>query len=92
MVRALSIVIPLIMAIYACVDCVQTDEDAVKGLPKVVWVFVILLFPVVGSIAWFVAGRPRPVIGGLPGTGRGIGGPPRRPRGPDDDPDFLKGL
>lgn len=86
-------VVPLVMAIYAMVDCVQTDEYAVKGLPKVVWVFVILLFPIVGSIAWLVAGRPTPLLGGGP-SNRPQSRPPRSkpPKGPDDDPDFLKGI
>ena len=87
------VVVPLAMAIYAMVDCVQTDEDQVKGLPKVVWVFVILLFPIVGSIAWLIAGRPSPLIGGPAGSRPRFRQPRQRPpRGPDDDPDFLKDL
>lgn len=85
MVRVLPFVIGLALSIYAVIDCVRTPEDEVRGLPKIVWVFVILLFPIAGSIAWLVAGRPQSLR--LPT-------PPRAapPRGPDDDPDFLKGL
>ena len=67
----------------------------VRGLPKVVWVFVILLFPFVGPLGWLLAGRPR----AADGPGASPWGPrqqserrDRRPMGPDDDPDFLKGL
>lgn len=80
MLRFLPLVIALALSIYCVVECVQSDDHHVRGLPKLVWVFVILLFPFAGSIAWLVAGRPKKT-------------PPRRQtRGPDDDPDFLKGL
>ena len=82
MLRVLPVLIALALSIYCVVDCVQSDDSQVRGIPKLIWVFVILLFPLAGSIAWLVAGRPK-------ATPR-----PRRqmPRGPDDDPDFLKGL
>ena len=44
--------------IYTLVDVIGTPEAVVRGLPKVGWVIVVLLFPVLGSIAWFVFGRP----------------------------------
>ena len=84
MLRVLPPLLALALAIYAVVDCVQTDETAVRGLPKIVWVFVILLFPFAGAAAWLLAGRPRTAG---PGPRRVEG-----PRGPDDDPDFLRGL
>ena len=40
-----------------------------------------------GPLAWFIAGRPR---GQWPT--RGPGQRPSAPRGPDDDPDFLRNL
>lgn len=82
MLRFLPFLLGLVLSVYAVIDCIRTDEDAVRGLPKLVWVFVILLFPFAGSIAWLVAGRPAPVKRVLPPA----------PRGPDDDPDFLKRL
>ena len=94
--RALPFVVELALVLYALIDCLQTDEILVRNLPKIVWVFIILLFPFVGPIAWLVAGRPERT-----GPARGtLWGPrqqaqrkaPPRPRGPDDDPDFLKGL
>lgn len=83
MLRFLPFLIALALSIYCVVDCVKTDEQRVRGLPKLIWVFVILLFPFAGSVAWLLAGRPKATPP-----------PPRRPmpRGPDDDPDFLKGL
>lgn len=93
MLRVLMVVVPLVLGIYALVDLIQTDEEQIKGLPKVIWVFVILLFPLLGSLGWLLAGRPTPLIGGPPGSRPRIRPRrPQRPKGPDDDPDFLKGI
>lgn len=88
MLRVIGAVALLAFTVYTVIDCVQADDDRVRGLPKVVWVFVILLFPLVGGGAWWVAGRPAGLstLGGLP-SGRAPR--PRGPIGPDDDPDFL---
>ena len=73
------------LAIYALVDCIQTDEAKVRGLPKLVWIILIVLITFVGPIAWLIAGKER----SLPGRDRRQR---RGPLGPDDDPDFLRGL
>jgi hypothetical protein len=87
MIRLLPGLLVLALTIYAVVDCIQSEDSSVRNLPKLLWVLVILLFPLVGSIVWFIAGRPqRP----RPQGGRTHRPPP--PRGPDDDPDFLRRL
>lgn len=97
MLRVLPFLLGLALSIYAVIDCVRTDESEVRGLPKLAWVFVVLLFPIAGSIAWLVAGRPAgaplPRLGAedLPPL-RPTGREPRPPKGPDDDPDFLNNL
>lgn len=85
MLRALLFLIPLGMTLYALIDCIRTDESLVKGLPKIVWVLLIILIWVVGPLAWILAGRERRWE------------PPRRaepprPVAPDDDPDFLRDI
>jgi hypothetical protein len=90
MLRLIPWLVVLGLTIYALVDCAQTPENAVRSLPKLVWAFLILLFPLVGSISWLVAGRPeRPGRQQPPRRGPSH---PRAPRGPDDDPDFLRRL
>lgn len=113
MLRVLLTLALLGFTVYAVVDCIQTEEDRVRNLPKLAWVVLVLLFTPAGGIAWFIAGRPKDA-GGLPRIGPGGIGPfpsgpqdrrggPRGfrgpgggssgpPRGPDDDPDFLKNL
>ncbi len=88
----LLFLINLVMLVVALIDCLSSDEDRVRNLPKVAWVFIILLFSPVGWIVWYVAGRPQQVRAG--GAWRPGSGFPEaeRPRvvGPDDDPAFLR--
>ncbi len=84
MLRALLTVAGVALTIYAVIDCIQTDEQRVRHIPKFAWVVLILVIPVVGPLAWLLTGRERSV-------------PPRKrpiigPRGPEDDPDFLRNL
>ena len=84
MLRYLPVLLSLGLTVYCTVDVIQTPERAVRTLPKIVWLVVVLLLAVVGPLAWLVAGRPR-------SGPRALQRPPR-PRGPDDDPEFLKGI
>ena len=91
--RALPFLIVLVATLVALIDCLSTDRDDVRGLPKVVWCLVILLLPVVGVVAWFFAGRP--LATEQPAGAAPAGGPRRRqakPLAPDDDPEFLRGI
>lgn len=94
MTRALPLLLVLGFLVYCLVDCLQTPEERVRGLPKVVWVLLILILPVIGGVAWLVVGRPAGgMSGGTRGPGRGGGRPQGgRPIAPDDDDDFLRGL
>ncbi|MFJ8887904.1 PLD nuclease N-terminal domain-containing protein [Streptomyces sp. NPDC102402] len=92
MLRALIFLLPLALTIFAFIDCLNTPEDEAKHLPKVAWVFIILLFWIVGPVVWLVAGKVRTA----PAEGRASSEWPRRRRttwvAPDDNPDFLKSL
>lgn len=92
MIRLLPWLLTIAVTVYAVVDCVQTDDAQVRGLPKLLWLLLILLFPIVGAIAWFIAGRPQRGTAGRGPSGRGPTHRPPPPRGPDDDPDFLRRL
>ncbi|MEE6257508.1 PLD nuclease N-terminal domain-containing protein [Plantactinospora sonchi] len=87
----------LILAVVALISCLSAEEDEIRALPRIAWVLIILFFPLVGSIAWFVAGRPRPApgsagsSGGIRPGGGGVGRG-RRQVAPDDDPEFLRSL
>jgi len=88
--RALPFLIVLVVTLYALIDCLSAERGDIRGLPRPVWVLVILLVPVAGPIAWFFAGRP---VALEPSAGVVAGGRSRkRVAAPDDDPDFLRGI
>ena len=95
MIRYLPFLIEIALLVYCLIECIQTDVP--RNLSKTTWVFVIILLPVVGGIAWLVAGRPehRPARN-VPWPSTGTAGFPEyeRPRrsSPDDDPEFLAGM
>ncbi|MBB2986151.1 PLD nuclease N-terminal domain-containing protein [Terracoccus luteus] len=92
MLRVVFIALVVFATIYALVDCLQTDRRRVAVMPKGVWLIVALV-PVLGPAAWFFIGRSG-TLGGWGGrSGPSNGRPlPPGPRGPDDDPDFLRKL
>ena len=51
---------PLIFVlwVFCFIQAVTSREDEVRNLPKVAWVLLVLFFPLIGSVAWLVAGRP----------------------------------
>lgn len=63
--------------IYSVVDCALFDRSRVRGLAKPIWLLIIILFPVIGGILWFLIGRGRRKAA------------ERRTIAPDDDPEFL---
>lgn len=83
--KALPIVVALVLLVYAFFDLYSTPRTNVQHLPKWAW-FLLVLVPIVGPLLWMFFGsrktppppRARPPYGGAVG--------------PDDDPDFLRGL
>lgn len=49
--------ITLALAAAALVDIIVRDESKVRHLPKFVWMLLVILLPVVGSIVWFSVGH-----------------------------------
>lgn len=100
MIRLLPYAIELALVVFCLIDCVQSDEHRIRNLPKWAWIVLIILIPIAGAVVWLVAGRPtrasagrevsRPTTktAGFPEHER----PRRRPKAPDDDPEFLRSL
>jgi hypothetical protein len=85
----------VLLVVLALISCLSAEGDDLRALPRIVWVIIILLFPLVGSIVYFVAGRPLRVAPAPPGSGISRSGypdatRPRRVLAPDDDPEFLR--
>jgi len=83
MLRGLVVLAFVLVAVdvFSIVDVILTDRSRVRALPKVLWVLVIVLLPVVGFVLWFWLGKARHTNSG---SGRTIA--------PDDDPDFLRNM
>ncbi|MFF7239869.1 PLD nuclease N-terminal domain-containing protein [Streptomyces collinus] len=94
MLRYLPFLLVLALWIYAFVDCLNTPEEEVRHLPKVVWVIIVLLFGevLVGPVAWLLTGKVRrsPATGGPAPAGWRRGD--ARWVAPDDNPEFLRSL
>jgi len=90
---ALLFGLEILLAVLALISCLSAEEGELRALPRIVWVIIILLFPLLGAIVYFAAGRPVSARS-KPGVWKAGGGFPEatRPRqvAPDDDPDFLR--
>lgn len=83
----LEIVIALVVlafTIYAFIDCLMTENDRVRALPKVLWALIIVVISPFGGIIWFVLGKER--------RQRSLDLRSQGTRAPDDDPAFLRSL
>lgn len=84
--------VQILLGAVALISCLSAEESDIRALPRIGWILIILFFPLVGSIAWFVAGRPVPVAA-QPGAAGGFAErKSSRPLAPDDDPEFLRSL
>ena len=95
---SLFFLVELCMVVYCVLNVITTPESEVRNLPKLLWLLLVILFPIVGGIAWLVAGRPQGPSRSVPYKGnRGV--PPEYdrpgravPQSPDDDEAFLRQL
>jgi hypothetical protein len=87
--KAILVVIGIALFVYTVFDLIATPPSRIRYLPKLVW-FVVLLFAPVGPLLWLYFGRMRSTT--PPPKGDDVWSPPPGPRGPDDDPDYLRNL
>lgn len=80
--RYLLVALAVVVTLYCLIDIAQVDGSRVRLMPRWLWALVVCI-PYLGALLWFVLGRP---------TKPASGTRTRRPRAPDDDPDFLRGL
>ncbi|MFE0803298.1 PLD nuclease N-terminal domain-containing protein [Streptomyces sp. NPDC058812] len=88
MLRVLMFLVPLALSVYAFIDCISTKDADIRHIPKPLWAILVLLFPLVGSISWLIAGKKRQAAGASLWQGGGR----RQFVAPDDNPEFLKSL
>jgi hypothetical protein len=94
--RGLPVLFEVGLLIFCLIEAIQTPADEIRGLSKGYWILLIIVLPLIGGIAWLVAGRP--VRDRRQQWRMGSGFPEyernrrRAPLGPDDDPEFLSEL
>jgi hypothetical protein len=90
--RGLPVLLEIGLFVFCLIDAIQTPAQEHRNLAKGLWIVLIVLVPLVGGIAWLVAGRPQRVSAEHrtldPEYERGR----PAPLAPDDDPAFLAGL
>ena len=94
----LLFIVELGLLVYCVLNIVTTPDSQVRNLPKLLWLVLVVILPLVGGIAWLVAGRPQGPARSMPYKGN-HGVPPEYDRpgravaaSPDDDEAFLRGL
>jgi len=97
-------VVVLALWVFCLIDVITSDEHACRHLPKGLWLILVILLPLVGSLAWLVAGRPTSRGQDLPYKGNTSASvaasrfpeydrPGRHvPASPEDDEAFLRQL
>ncbi|MET0468516.1 MAG: PLDc N-terminal domain-containing protein [Aeromicrobium sp.] len=94
----------LALWVFCLVDVITSDEHACRNLPKTMWLILVILLPLVGSVAWLMAGRPATTGPDLPYKGNTSASvaaskfpeydrPGRHiPADPESDEEFLRRL
>jgi hypothetical protein len=90
--------IEIVLLVYCVLNIITTPDGEVRNLPKLLWLVLVVVLPLIGGIAWLIAGRPQGPARSVPYKGnRGV--PPEYDRPgratayrPDDDEDFLRRL
>lgn len=76
-----------IAMLAALFDLITRDDSQIRGLPKLVWLLLIVFIPAAGAILWFVAGREPKTSPGASHPGQRI---VRIPRSSASAPDPVK--
>jgi hypothetical protein len=106
MSRAIPVVLSIALTIFALADCVQSEDEEVRGIPRWAWIILIVLIPWVGPLTWLFVGKDRKwkerasewSTAADPAGGTRRQAPGTSPHGyagtsaPDDDLEFLRRL
>ncbi|SDS85016.1 Phospholipase_D-nuclease N-terminal [Paraoerskovia marina] len=79
MARVAIVLVVVGLTVYALTDCIGSEESERNGIPRGLWILMIVILPVLGPVAWLITSR----------NGRARPAARRGPVAPDDDPDFL---
>ena len=57
-IRVLPYFVEIALLVFCLVDCIQSPPHLIRNLEKGWWIVLIIILPLIGGIAWLVAGRP----------------------------------
>jgi hypothetical protein len=57
-VELVSGLLVLALWVFCLIEVISSDEGAIRHLPRLWWLLIVLFFPLAGSIVWLLAGRP----------------------------------
>ncbi|MEO8093937.1 MAG: PLDc N-terminal domain-containing protein [Pseudolysinimonas sp.] len=60
----------LALMIFALIDVITSENWQIQHLPKVFWILLIIVLPLIGSVIWLIVGKDRGIAGGT-ATNRG---------------------
>lgn len=83
-IRVLPFAIELVLFVFCLIDIIQSPQGEIRNLPKWGWIVLIIIVPLVGCVAWLVAGRPSTARRSGWSAGRVF--PAAAPPAPDRDP------
>lgn len=92
------VLVELSLLVFCTLSVITSPPEQCRNLPKMVWLVLVIALPLVGGIAWLVAGRPQRPARAQPGRGGSrIPAEYDRPgravaANPDDDAAFLEQL
>jgi len=69
----------IVLMIGALVDIITREDSQVRFLPKMAWVVIVILLPLIGGLLWFAIGREYSEAGLRIPRMRTAGRPSRRP-------------
>ncbi|MFI5888972.1 PLDc N-terminal domain-containing protein [Actinoplanes sp. NPDC051513] len=78
--------VQLVLFVLALISVLSAER--VRNAPRLLWVLLILLVPLLGPISYFLWGRQT----AAPREGTPIRRTKARPSSPDDDPEFLRSM
>ena len=79
--------------LWALFDVIMTDSLLIRNMQKSTWIFLVLVVPTIGAMAWVLLGRPEGAAampGGQTPYDRNPYRSDRRPLGVEDAPGWSK--
>lgn len=72
-------ILVIVLMVGALVDIIKREDSQVRFLPKMAWIVIVILLPLIGGLLWFAIGREYSEAGLRIPRMRPAGRPSRRP-------------